>query len=238
MMTKTPLNRLYALSAAIERNLRAFRAELATLAELAPEDDAGRQPIGTGLAALLHAGDAIEPTTTAPYEPFAPGVWTSSPPGGDTAVVVQHAVLRTRGAQADAVVGRRLIVAPTVTTDTMPGWVTLETEVDFAALKAAETLRFDLTAHFRIPAGNRVPLPPTYKVILRLRDAAGTVKDVYENHLPVSTIPMSHAFAVGKTRKEAFKTADYVGGVVIFFLPQVGDYGFCLDEFELSALKA
>ena len=240
MKIQTSLNRLRTQLSGMERMIRTLRAEVENhISAYAPGDIDQVVEVETGLSRMFAEAAPRAPFSARPYDPFVPGVWlgVDQEIGGCSATVQLKCL---REPHPDGRVSRvsRLSVNPAFPLAEKPRWLTLETDVDVAALRAAKGLRVAVVSFFDIGPRNNVVLPRDVTLILRLKNADASHSDHLTYRIPVSSMPFEHEVLVPDLKEAGIDFASVATGTVILSFPLAGEFTYYLDHFSLQAIGA
>ncbi len=222
---------------AIERASRSMRSELETIARLTGMHTAKGVLIGSGFSRLLSSDATRELSSSAPYVPFAEGVWVGMDersPNSFINVAVASGIARL---DADkALKHSSLTVHPVFATDEELGWCTVESQFDTPALNEnVNYLSFEFATRFLQGLNNQFSAAQNFRLNLRIDD--GTVHaDIFERAFPITTMPQTFSFSVDAGILRSHKVDQATKCSIIIQLPISGNFGFQLDHFEIRAL--
>ncbi len=240
MKFSNSLRRMRTQVYSMERMLRLMRANLEEeLYDFGAGGDFEGQPMTNALTDLLASDEHISMTSVSPYADFAEGVWIgydADDPACGGNVMTQ--VLRANDPKEMGPRITRLIVNPVFSTKTKAKWFTLETEVDKEAFFAVDTLRLSMIGYFTPSETNRVALPKSFKITLRVTDEGGGVQDIDVYRAPVSTMPLEYGCTLNLNARQKLTAKSTSRVVLIMLLPEAGDYAFNLDHFAVHAVQS
>lgn len=129
-----------------------------------------------------------------------------------------------------------LVLAPAFNPADMPTWMTLETNLDVAALSRVKALDLQFVCHFRHLTEERLG---NFNINLRVSNAAGssqTYADYYHRSFPSIGVPLEFTYSINEVQWADVDLESATEAKILVNLPLWSDidYSLALSCFEVS----
>lgn len=196
----------------------------------------GNTTVRTGLDNLF--GDTKEMNTTViePYSEFFANSWIGiDQQRGSNWITLgfSPAAQSEKQDSGENVEGARLSICPTITSPSLPRWVTIETEILEMPHATKSALRIEMISSFQFLDPQQSFESSTVELVLRGFNDDESYHDKSVGHAPVTTVPMLHTINFQGEGIEILSASHLKKRVLILFLPTHGDYIFHLFGLKM-----